>query len=186
MLRVTWEWIGVDEPALDLANTVAVENGAEHDLFGRWERYERWVDAAARSPALTPDEAAAIAGPAERLLALREPIRAVIAATEAGEPPPDHAAGALNRVSRRAAQWLELEADGAVREATRADAVDRLLAKYARSAMRIAAEGGERLRRCPAPSCGMFYRPTRRQQRWCSQQCGTRARFARHYRARRA
>ena len=186
MLRVTWEWIALDEPALDLANTVAVENGVEHDLFDRPERYERWVDAAARSPALAPDEAAAITVARERLLALREPIRDVVAATSAGEPPPEYAVDVLNRVSRRVAQWLELAADGAVREQTRASAVDRLLAKYARSAMRIAADGGERLRRCPAPSCGMFYRPTRRQQRWCSQQCGTRARFARHYRAHRA
>ncbi len=182
MLRVTWEWIALDEPALDLANTVAIENGIEHDLYDRPERYERWIEKAAKSPALAPDEAAAIAGARERLLALREPIRDVIAATAAGQPPPEQAVDVLNRASRRAPQWLELDADG-VREETRASAVDRLLAKYARSTMAIAAEGNKRLRRCPAPSCGMFYRPTRRQQRWCSQQCGTRARFARHYRA---
>jgi hypothetical protein len=33
MLDVTWEWIAIYEPALDLANTVAVEKGVEHDLL---------------------------------------------------------------------------------------------------------------------------------------------------------
>ena len=185
MLRVTWEWIAIDEPALDLANTIAVENGTERDLFDEPGRYERWVERAATAPTLTADEAGAIAGARERLLALREPIREVITATAAGRTPSSQAVDVLNRASRRAPQWLELDAHG-VREETRATAGDRLLARYARSAMAIAAEGKERLRRCPAPSCGMFYRPTRRQQRWCSQQCGTRARFARHYRAHRA
>ena len=44
MLDVTWEWIALDKAALDVANTVAVEKGVEHDLlepageFGRWAR----------------------------------------------------------------------------------------------------------------------------------------------------
>jgi predicted RNA-binding Zn ribbon-like protein len=59
--------------------------------------------------------------------------------------------------------------------------VERLLAEYARSTMAIVADGASTLRVCGAPSCGMFYRPRRRQQRWCSTPCGNRARFARHY-----
>jgi hypothetical protein len=36
------------------------------------------------------------------------------------------------------------------------------------------------LRRCGAPGCGMAYRQTRIDQRWCSRPCGNRARVARH------
>src|SRR3954447_9124809 len=33
---------------------------------------------------------------------------------------------------------------------------------------------------CDAPSCGLFFERTRRNQRWCSPECGNRARVARH------
>ena len=184
MLRVTWEWIALDEAALDVSNTVAVEKGVEHDLLAPEGEYERWAAAAAKSPALAPEEAEAIVSARGRVLELRESIRRVIAATAAGEPSPRAAVEELNRVSRAAPTWIELDTDGSVRERIEGAAVERLLARYARSAIAIAAEGPKRLRRCPAPSCGMFYRPSRGDQRWCSVQCGTRARVARHYRPR--
>jgi predicted RNA-binding Zn ribbon-like protein len=184
LLKVTWEWIGLDA-ALDVANTVAVEKGIERDLLAPDGEYARWAAAASKSPALTPDEARAIAGAHDRLLELRGSIRKVVAAITAGEPPPPSAVAELNRVSRASPAWVELGPDGAVRERAAGSAVDRLLARYARSAIAIAAEGPEALRRCQAPSCGMFYRPRRKDQRWCSTQCGTRARVARHYRPRR-
>lgn len=181
MLRVTWEWIGFEE-ALDVANTVAVANGVEHDLLAPEGEYERWAAAAAASPALDPEQAGVLVEARRRVLALREPIRRVIAATAAGERPPRASVAELNRVSRASPTWIELGSDGELRHRARGGAVDRLLATYARSALAIAAEGAARLRRCPAPSCGMFYRPTRADQHWCSKQCGTRARVARHYR----
>jgi predicted RNA-binding Zn ribbon-like protein len=185
MLRVTWDWIGFEE-ALDVANTVAVANGVEHDLLAPDGEFERWADAAAKSRALTADEAAAVPSSRERLLELREPIREVIAATAAGEAPPPKSVAELNRVSRAAPTWVELAGDGTLHGRSGGTATERLLATYARSTLELAADGPERLRRCPAPSCGMFYRPRRRQQRWCSVQCGTRARVARHYRPRRS
>jgi predicted RNA-binding Zn ribbon-like protein len=183
MLDVTWEWIALDKAALDVANTVAVDKGAAHDLLALAGGYQRWAQAAARSPELTPDEAAAIAAARPRLLALRGPIRAVLHATAAGQPLPGTAVAALNATSRAAAQWPELGQDGQIQQHARGDAVERLLARYARSTMELAAGGRARLRVCGAPSCGMFYRPRRPQQRWCSVPCGTRARVARHYRA---
>ena len=185
MLRVTWEWLGLEE-ALDVANTVAVANGVEHDLLEADGEFERWAAAASRSPALTPEEAAAVPAARARLLDLREPIRRVIAATAAGEEPPRAAVAELNRASRAAPTWLELDEGGTLQERVTARPVDRLLARYARSALQLAADGPAHVRRCPAPSCGMFYRPRRRQQQWCSVQCGTRARVARHYSAEKA
>jgi predicted RNA-binding Zn ribbon-like protein len=183
MLRVTWEWLG-QEAALDVANTVAVSNGIEHDLLAPEGEYERWAVAVANSPALAPDEAEAIGAARARLLGLREPIRQVLKATAAGEQPLPAAVAELNRVSRASPAWPELDSRGEVRQRTQGSAADRLLATYARSAMEIAAEGAARLRVCPAPSCGMFFRPGRSDQHWCSTQCGSRARVARHYRAR--
>ncbi len=183
MLEVTWEWIGLDTAALDLANTVAVDKGVQHDLLAPDGEYERWAQAAAQSPELPPDEAAAIAVARPRLLGLREHIRAVLQATAASQPLPGAAVAALNRASRAAPQWPELGDDGQIQQHALGDAVQRLLAGYARSTMEIAAGGSAKLRVCGAPSCGMFYRPRRRQQRWCSEPCGNRARVARHYRA---
>ena len=182
MLEVTWEWIALDTAALDLANTVAVDKGVAHDLLTAAGEYERWAQAAARSSELTPDAAAAIAAARPRLLGLREHIRAVLYATTADQPLPGAAVAALNAASRAAAQWPELGHDRHIEQHALGDAVQRLLAHYARSAMELAAGGSARLRVCGAPSCGMFYRPRRRQQRWCSEPCGNRARVARHYR----
>ncbi len=180
MLRVTWEWLGGDA-ALDVANTIAVSNGVEYDLIEAYADYERWGSVAARSPALGRDEAAALLVARPRILALRDPIRAALFATSAGDRLPNGAVDGLNRVSGAAPAWFELSRDGDVRTRVSGTAVDRLLAIYARSAMEIAADGAARLRICPSPSCGMLYRPTRTDQRWCSTQCGTRARVARHY-----
>jgi predicted RNA-binding Zn ribbon-like protein len=182
MLEVTWEWIALDKAALDLANTVTVDKGSHRDLLASAGDYQRWAQAAARSPELTPDEAATITTARSHLLRLREHVRAVLGATAADQPLPGAAVAALNTASREAAQWPELRNDRQIEQYTRGDAIQRLLAHYARSTMEIAAGGSAKLRVCQAPSCGMFYRPRRRQQRWCSQPCGNRARVDRHYR----
>jgi predicted RNA-binding Zn ribbon-like protein len=185
MLHVTWEWLGLDA-ALDVANTVAISNGEPHDLLEPEGEYERWAtEAAARSPLLAAEASALLMKAQPEMLQLRTRIRQVLAATAAGEELPGTAVAALNRISRAVPRWLELDPDGTVRETARGSAAERLLAEYARSAMEIAADGSARLRVCPAPSCGMYYRPTRQDQRWCSVPCGTRARVARHYRPRR-
>jgi predicted RNA-binding Zn ribbon-like protein len=183
MLQVTWEWIALDTAALDLANTVAVDKGVAHDLLAAADDYQRWAQAAAQSPELTPDEAAAITAARPRLLGLRAPIRAVLHTTATDQPLPGPAVAALNTASRTAAQWPELGPNRRIEQHARGDAVQRLLAHYARSTMEIAAGGSAKLRVCGAPSCGMFYRPRRPQQRWCSEPCGNRARVARHYHA---
>jgi predicted RNA-binding Zn ribbon-like protein len=183
MLQVTWEWIALDTAALDLANTIAVDKGVQHDLLAPDGEYERWAQAAAQSPELPPDEAAAITAARSQVFALREHIRAVLHATAADQPLPGAAVAALNAASRKAAQWPELADDRQINQHALGNALERLLARYARSTMELAAGGNASLRVCGAPSCGMFYRPRRRQQRWCSEPCGTRARVARHYRA---
>lgn len=94
-----------------------------------------------------------------RVLALREHIRGVRRAAAAGQRLPEAAFAALNRASRAAPRWPELTDEQVVHEHAHGDAVDQLLAAYARSAMNVAADGDVRVRVCGAPSCGMFYRP---------------------------
>jgi predicted RNA-binding Zn ribbon-like protein len=184
MLDVTWEWIGVDKAAFDVANTVAISGGVEHDLLEPDGEYERWAAAAAHSQELIGNDAATIVAARHRLIALRTHIRALLYATTAGEALPKGSITTLNRASRAAPHWSELCDDGGIQEQVEGSPIDRLVAQYARSAMEVTADGSAPLRVCGAPSCGMFYRPRRRQQRWCSEPCGNRARFARHYRSR--
>ena len=184
MLEVTWEWLGM-APALDLANTVAIEDGEEHDLVRSGEEYDEWARAEA---AFLPRASHSLLKRSRpRLLDLRTTVRDLLAVVTAGGRPPVSVVARLNSASRDAPTWPELDARSkTIVTRTDADAVDELLARYARSAMKLIAAEAARLRRCPAPSCGMFYVGTRDSQRWCSTQCGTRARGARHYRTRRA
>jgi predicted RNA-binding Zn ribbon-like protein len=183
MIRVTWEWLGRG-PALDLADTVTVSEGSEHDLIAAPDEYRRWADAEA---AIVHGGSSSLFERARpRLMQLRDAIRRALGAMAAGEPPPRRAINELNRASRAAPQWLELDRDArTVRQETSGHAVERLVAIYARSAVELVAREGSGVRRCPAPSCGMFFLSGHPRQRWCSVQCGTRARVARHYRRRR-
>lgn len=184
MLHVTWEWLGQD-PGLDLANTVAVVDGDERDLIAGVADYGRWAVAEASALGFGSGEAAALAAARSRLLGLRPAVRAVIAAAADARELPRGAVAKLNRASRSAPEWTQLDpATGRLRRGTLGHAADRVIAGYARAAMALVADdaAGE-IRVCPAPSCGMFYRPGRSDQHWCSPQCGSRARVARYYHA---
>jgi predicted RNA-binding Zn ribbon-like protein len=184
MLRVTWDWLGQD-PALDIANTVAIVDGCEHDMVSDGAEYERWAAAEAAALELGEEHAAALVAARSHVLDLRSAVRDVVAAEAEGRPPPRAAVADLNRASRAAPEWLELDAaTGRLRSGSASSAAERLIATYARAALALIAEdAATEVRRCPAPSCGMFYRPGRKDQHWCSPQCGSRARVARHYRA---
>jgi predicted RNA-binding Zn ribbon-like protein len=181
VIRVTWEWLGQD-PALDLANTVAIENGVERDLWSRPGSYERWAAAEGAAGRLEPVLVDALVGARAALIEVRAPVRDVVAARSVDREPSADAVRLLNAASRSAPEWLEIDPASW-------QAVTRLVgpphaqvaATYARSALRLAvADSTGEVRRCGAPSCGMFFRPTRSDQAWCSRQCGTRARVARH------
>lgn len=184
MLQVTWEWLGM-APALDLANTVAITDGDEHDLVASPDEYAEW--ARVEAGFLAPGCHRLLERHRSDLMEVRAAVRDLLAAVTAGRKPPAAAVDALNSFSRAAPEWQELDARSwTVRTRTEGGASAELLARYARSAMELVATEAGGLRRCPAPSCGMFYVSTRGSQRWCSTQCGTRARVARHYRSRKS
>ena len=182
MIEVTWEWLG-QGLALDLADTVTIENGDEHDLIATQPDYARWAEIEAGFLERGDAKLLEVARP--KLLVLRAAVRDALAAVSVGKAVPRGAVDALNRASRAAPTWLELDAgDHTLRTQTSGRPVAALVASYARATMKLLDHERDRVRRCPAPSCGMFYVSRRPQQTWCSTQCGTRARVARHYRTR--
>ena len=180
-IHVTWEWLGMG-PALDLANTVTLSDGTEEDLLAPPGEYERWAEAEVLALGWTREQYELLLDGRDPVLRTRAAVRDVVGAIAEGRSLPKGGVESLNRVSRAAPEWSELESKSSVLHTySLGNPLDALLAGYARDVLRLAADEVT-LRRCPAPSCGMFYPPRRPQQRWCSIQCGTRARVARHYR----
>ncbi|WP_017600206.1 ABATE domain-containing protein [Nocardiopsis lucentensis] len=165
-------WIGHEHPVLDLTNTVVIGAGPGHGdvdflsdpgLTAAW-RERLGNRALAREPL-------------GALRALRAPLRAAVDARARGEQIPDRTREELNTLAAGAPVTMRLGADGGLVHEEAADDVGAVLAREA--LVLLAREGKERLRRCDAPSCGMYFLRTRRDQAWCTVMCGNRARAAR-------
>ena len=179
-----WPWLGAPL-ALDLANSlVKVRPGATRDLLATDDDLDGWLHReAARLPRARrePDRL-------DAFRTLRDALHRLFSAAAAGGRLPRAAIGTVNAASARSDGHLRLgvRGDTPVMEVAGADrALDHALSLIARSAIELlAGPDRERLRVCPAPSCGMFFlgRPD---QEWCSTACGNRARAARHYARRR-
>ena len=168
-------WIGED-PLFDLANTVLIGAGpagrdidvlSDPDLLSRWR--ER-ADPRLRGRAL------------DTLLRLRDLIRQALGARadrpEAGPfRLPEQVRTALNTLAADAPVILRLDRTGQLGHTDTGGGVDAALARDTLTL--VAGPDATRLRRCPAPSCGMFHLARRRDQTWCSVGCGNRARAAR-------
>lgn len=115
--------------------------------------------------------------------ALREAVRAILAASANGDPIPAEAVRAVNEASAAFPTHLRLDlADppAAVLAGTGGSRTVEVLAAIARSAIEtVGGPDRERLRRCP--SCGAFFLSSRAGRIWCSDACGNRARVARHH-----
>jgi predicted RNA-binding Zn ribbon-like protein len=179
-----WPWLGAPL-ALDLANSLAqIRPGASRDLLVTDDDLEGWLRRqSGRLPRVgrSPDRLAAFRE-------LRDALHALLSAAAAGGPLPPRLVQAVNDASARSEGHLRLALRGGVPRAQLAGSgtpLDRALATIARSAIELlGSPDRERLRVCPAPSCGMFFLG-RSDQEWCSTACGNRARAARHYARRR-
>jgi predicted RNA-binding Zn ribbon-like protein len=179
-----WPWLGAPL-ALDLANSVAqIRPGVTRDLLDSDEALDSWLDTQAeRLPRVArgPQRYAAFRE-------LRDALHRLLTAAATGERLPPVAIRTVNAASARSAGHLRLAVRGkasVVEVAGAGTPLDHALSLIARSAIELlAGPDRERLRVCPAPSCGMFFlgRPD---QEWCSTACGNRARAARHYARRR-
>ncbi len=164
-------WVGA-HPVLDLANTVVCGAGparGDIDLLADGELRASW-----RSR--TADRALADL-PLEELTELRDLVRAVLDAAAQQGRLPEAARTRLNDLAASAPVTFQVGQDGRLIER---EGSGPAAGTAARQALVLAAGPEQaRLRRCPAPSCGMFFLARRRDQAWCSIGCGNRARSAR-------
>jgi predicted RNA-binding Zn ribbon-like protein len=163
--------------ALDLANTVVRERGAEIDLLADGAGVEAWLAAhASQVPPghVRPDD----------LRALRDALRDLFAARASGGRPDAAALEQVNRAAR-ATQLpaLSVGAHGP-QVAWPATGSDAILAAVAQSALAVVASDLQ-VRACENPECLLHFAVHDSRRRFCSTaRCANRARQARH-RARR-
>ncbi|MFC4061299.1 ABATE domain-containing protein [Planomonospora corallina] len=163
-------WIGED-PVLDLANTVVVGAGparGDVDFFTDRELTRRWR--ARTDPGLA-------ALPMEELRRLRGLVRDALDAVARRHPLNDGLRAGLNELASSAPVIFQVTDDGLLEQREQNAGAG---ARIARDTLILAAgPDRQRIRRCPAPSCGMFFLARRRDQAWCSLGCGNRARSTR-------
>lgn len=180
---------GGGELAIDLANTLELRrDGTTVDLLADQGGLARWLRHAGGpgGPGGSGGTGGGDEVAAEQLQALRGHVLALLGAAVRQRPLPRAAVTAVNRAAAGAPAVVQLEAGELV---VRYDASpgDAFLADVAASA--ISMVGGprrDRLRRCGAPGCGRWFVASRPRQRWCSPNCGNRARVARFQQRHRA
>ena len=164
------------ELAIDLANTLRTAgDGSILDLLADEHDRARWLRGAGGPDAVEPSA----------LTALRDHVRALLAAVPSRRTLPPAAVTALNQASAAAPGFAQLEESELVVR-YHASPADAFLANIATSAIGLV--GGperDRLRRCEAPGCGRWFLASRPRQTWCSPGCGNRARLARFHQRRR-
>jgi predicted RNA-binding Zn ribbon-like protein len=169
-----------DHPALDLLNTVMTVDGAKVERWTSDGDVLAWLrtldDGVEALPARAP------AGLLEAARALREALRALVAARKDGAPVD---VAALNALLARAPRRLVVRAeDGALRlgNVYEGAATDALLAPVVEAAARLLAEEKTDLvKRCENPECSLWFldKSKSHQRRWCSMGlCGNRHKVA--------
>lgn len=170
--------------ALDFANSaVTVAGGHVLDLLATPDSANAWLSARGLAPAAfgMREQCAA------QLRAMREHLRALIAAHLDELPPPDTALSALNDAMTRVptAALLRWDADrGLHREASHpvTQALDHALAALAVDAADLlTGDDAHLLAACGASPCTRYLLRTHGRRQWCSVRCGDRIRAARHY-----
>jgi predicted RNA-binding Zn ribbon-like protein len=172
----TLPWL-VFPPAIDLANTVIATPVGDRDLLEQDDQLDAWI--AAERDRIPGVDAAS--GRLPEVRQLRDTIYELLHACALGKGPPDRARRRINAISASVPVRAALTQDGrAVEEPGSDDAYALFEAAVARSAIKLADRGEDRLSVCGAPNCGMLFLRDHPRQVWCSQTCGNRARVARH------
>jgi predicted RNA-binding Zn ribbon-like protein len=161
-------------------NTLDVEDGL--DALEDGEQAQSWLEA----HGLDGDEDSVDEEDRQRLIAVREALRALLDANNAGSQPPADALSVLNEQSAEAAVALRFDAEGAAL-VTSCGGVDSAIARLLSIVHDSMNDGTwRRLKACPAEDCRWaFYDHSRnRSGTWCEiGKCGNRAK-ARRFRER--
>lgn len=163
--------------AVDLADTVRVVGDQEIELLEDDSALDVWITAElSRHPF-----AREARGRLDDVRELRDLIRGLLSAHVRGESLPASGVQTINDTSSRSPSFPVLSPDGD-REIIEVNhnEFDLFAAEVARSLIEIISADSSPVARCNAPRCGMFFVPMNSRQRWCSPQCGNRARVARH------
>jgi predicted RNA-binding Zn ribbon-like protein len=170
-------WLGRFPLAVDLADTVRVVGDQEVELLEDDAALEVWI--AAELPRYPRVMAAR--GRLEEVCDLRDLVRRLLAARTRRESLHEPDIQAINDISARSPSFPVLSTNGGHEIVeVNDDEFDLFAAEVARSLIEVISEDSSRVARCHAPRCGMFFVPMNPRQRWCSPECGNRARVARH------
>src|SRR3954453_15461892 len=180
MEQPLWFWLTEPLP-MDFANTVRRRGMVDHDYLRTGADLASWSEReAGRVPRVSARAAAARLA---EVRAVRDDIKAVLWAAATDAPLPARPTARLNALARArplVAQLGRRPGGAHTAPAGRGSAADGLPARVAAATIELVGSGGsDVVRFCDAPSCGDFFAPDRRNQRWCDDSCGTRARVAR-------
>jgi predicted RNA-binding Zn ribbon-like protein len=119
----------------------------------------------------------------ERLVRLRDAVRAALGAVVAGEDIPAAARVEINTASALSPRWPVLDCGSSIEVVcgTGRDPRVEAVASIAQSAVHVL--GGPmraQVHICPAPGCSLFFVKTHPRRTWCTPACGNRNRVARH------
>lgn len=193
----------LDEPRpIALANTIWTDRVGVHDALDDLDKVRAWVSGVGQRTTLTPppgEDDGASAATAERLIALRDAVRRLAAAStqdprslgQSIVPDQQTAVQIVNRACAGGLVRPELTVHRL--NVTRhyvwsgpsfADAVIELIARE--TIELVCSRQWECLRPCVAPGCAYYFVKEHFRQQWCSAVCGNRARVARHAQRHRA
>lgn len=177
-----WSWLG-DPLAIDVANTVQLRGGVYADLLQTPADLLEWL---AQEGLRLPEPSIPIRIDQLNLfLRARDAILALLRSATDHRAAPQSVIEAINEilVSRPGVRLLTSSGEaGDLHLLHPRDLIDDVIAKAAFNVVDLLnGPDRARLKLCPAPSCGQIYLRDRASQRWCSDNCGNRARGARHH-----
>ena len=178
-LQRKWPWLG-DHLALDVANTVRIEDGRRVELLATPADLVGWLDV---EPAPMPRPEVVDEHCLERFRSVRDAALLILHSAVAGESLPADAVGDINDAVQAASvhRLLTTTAHQAEHVVAQTDSMIALTGHAAAAVVDlIARDDLANLAVCHAPLCGQFFHRARPNQRWCSPGCGNRARVDRH------
>jgi predicted RNA-binding Zn ribbon-like protein len=169
---------------LELLNTSFLRAGQPVDALATPDDLDAWLQANAAHFVIAPGRATPTL--LRKFRRLRTALHQLVSPLVDGGPLPAPSSAAVKRINALSARsrvfrWLEVR-DGTYHQRIADASEDAPLAAVARASIELLAGADvERIGRCQAPNCVLFFLKEGRRREWCSDTCGNRARVARHY-----
>jgi predicted RNA-binding Zn ribbon-like protein len=170
--------------AVEFTSSWHFESGTLIDEIETQEGLASWIDAYRSRLGMPTGERISISDEdVATALRVRAAVRALLDALVDQTSPPDSSLELVTECARRvddtSVAWPAAGPHLVWPDATAT--IDKVTSQVCASVIRlITSPRRDLLRRCPAPSCVLFFSALRKTQQWCSPACGNRARVARH------